>query len=131
MTYLIYKHYEPANIPSALFFLFLIPGLVARQSLSHFSHALVAAVAVYSAYWALIILYTIAYRLSPFHPLARYPGPLLCRVSKLWIAYIASTGTYHHYVKKLHDQYGEMVRIGEHDFDPNQCGEALIRMIRI
>lgn len=112
VTYFIYKRYEPANIPSAIFLLLAIPGLLVQQLRSHFSDVLSAIAAIFSAYWAFIIIYTIAYRLSPFHPLAKYPGPLLCKVSKLWVSHIASTGKYHLYAKELHDQYGEMVRIG-------------------
>lgn len=90
----------------------MIPGLLVQQLQSQFSGILSASATVFSAYWALIVLYTIAYRLSPLHPLAKYPGPILCRVSKLWVAYVASTGKYHLYAKELHAQYGEMVRIG-------------------
>ncbi|EJF60792.1 cytochrome P450 [Dichomitus squalens LYAD-421 SS1] len=54
----------------------------------------------------------VAYRLSPLHPLARYPGPLLCKVSALWLAYKSTSGTQHRYVKSLHDRYGDVVRIG-------------------
>ena len=52
------------------------------------------------------------YRLSPFHPLARYPGPLKCKVSKLWMARLSLEGHQHRYIKTLHDRYGDFVRIG-------------------
>lgn len=52
------------------------------------------------------------YRISPLHPLARYPGPTLARVSAFWIAYIASRGKRHLYVQGLHEKYGDIVRIG-------------------
>ncbi|KAI8969790.1 high nitrogen upregulated cytochrome P450 monooxygenase 2 [Trametes punicea] len=55
------------------------------------------------------------YRLSPFHPLARYPGPLGCKLSKFWLAFIASRGNQHLYLKSLHERYGDVVRIGPNE----------------
>ncbi|KAF8904734.1 cytochrome P450 [Gymnopilus junonius] len=55
------------------------------------------------------------YRLSPFHPLSRYPGPWQCRLTKLWGTYIAWNGKPQVYYKKLHDQYGAIVRIGPNE----------------
>lgn len=54
----------------------------------------------------------VVYRLSPFHPLAKYPGPIACKISQLWAVLIYSRGKAHHYRKLLHDQYGPIVRIG-------------------
>ncbi|KAI1782296.1 cytochrome P450 [Ganoderma leucocontextum] len=53
-----------------------------------------------------------AYRLSPFHPLARYPGPLIGKLSGFWMAYVSTGGRQQHYLKALHDRYGDVVRIG-------------------
>ena len=57
------------------------------------------------------------YRLSPLHPLAKYPGPTLCKLTKIWIAWISFGGRTHIYYKNLHDKYGPIVRIGESLFD--------------
>lgn len=75
---------------------------------------------------------TIAYRLSPFHPLASYPGPILPKVSKWWVAYwigkgerhlvlqrfillrIHSCFSAHSKLYRLHEKYGPWIRIGEH-----------------
>ena len=53
-----------------------------------------------------------AYRLSPFHPLARYPGPVLGKLSGFWMAYVSTGGRQQHYLKALHDRYGDVLRIG-------------------
>nr|VWO97610.1 Exopolygalacturonase (ExoPG) (EC (Galacturan 1,4-alpha-galacturonidase) (Poly(1,4-alpha-D-galacturonide)galacturonohydrolase) [Ganoderma boninense] len=53
-----------------------------------------------------------AYRLSPFHPLARYPGPLPGKLSGFWMAYVSTGGRQQHYLKALHDRYGDVLRIG-------------------
>lgn len=55
----------------------------------------------------------VCYRLSPFHPLAEYPGPLICKATKLWGAWVALRGDSHWYVKDLHKRYGPIVRIGK------------------
>ncbi|KAH8108260.1 high nitrogen upregulated cytochrome P450 monooxygenase 2 [Phellopilus nigrolimitatus] len=54
----------------------------------------------------------VVYRLSPWHPLARYPGPLFAKVSKFW-------DCNHVYHKQLHDRYGPYVRTG-----PNELSVA-------
>lgn len=56
-----------------------------------------------------------AYRLSPWHPLSSVPGPLIGKVSKVWMAYIAWTGKGHEYYALLHERYGTVVRIGPND----------------
>ncbi|KDR74013.1 hypothetical protein GALMADRAFT_99754 [Galerina marginata CBS 339.88] len=55
------------------------------------------------------------YRLSFVHPLAKYPGPWQCKLSKLWGASIAWKGKPHVYYKKLHHEYGPIVRIGPNE----------------
>jgi len=55
------------------------------------------------------------YRLSPFHPLARYPGPAIAKTSKLWVSYVCAKGDLHRYYKSLHDRYGDVVRVGPNE----------------
>ena len=57
------------------------------------------------------------YRLSPLHPLAKYPGPTRCKLTKFWMAWVGFGGRPHIYYKTLHDKYGPVVRIGECVFD--------------
>ncbi|KAJ7306273.1 high nitrogen upregulated cytochrome P450 monooxygenase 2 [Mycena albidolilacea] len=56
-----------------------------------------------------------AYRTSPFHPLAQYPGPTIDKVTKLWGLWKASQGYKHLYTKELHDRYGPYVRTGPNE----------------
>lgn len=51
--------------------------------------------------------------MSTFHPLAKYPGPTINKLSMLWMAYVTSDGKQHIYYKKLHDAYGDIVRVGK------------------
>ena len=65
-----------------------------------------------STYLTALAASTVIYRLSPWHPLARYPGPLGCRVSKLWMGAVCVPGFQHRYIQALHERYGDVVRIG-------------------
>ena len=58
----------------------------------------------------------LTYRISPFHPLAHHPGPLRCKLSKFWIGFLSLGGRSHEYIKRLHEEHGDVVRIGEHTF---------------
>ena len=60
----------------------------------------------------LVTFFTLMYRLSPFHPLAKYPGPALTKMSKFWVAYLCAQGDQHRYYKSLHNRYGDVVRVG-------------------
>ena len=66
----------------------------------------------FAAYGSLLVLFTLAYRLSPLHPLAKYPGPAIAKTSKWWTAYLGGKGDLHRYGKDLHDRYGDIVRVG-------------------
>ncbi|OJT14456.1 Cytochrome P450 67 [Trametes pubescens] len=68
-----------------------------------------------STYLASLIFATLVYRVSPFHPLAIYPGPFGCRLTKFWMAAVSFTGQQHNYIKSLHDRYGDVVRIGPNE----------------
>nr|GAT58504.1 predicted protein [Mycena chlorophos] len=55
------------------------------------------------------------YRLAPWHPLAHVPGPLGAKLSKVYMLRHAVTGQRSKVLKALHDQYGEVVRIGPNE----------------
>lgn len=82
------------------------------------------AVGLFVSFIALRILYLIIYRLW-LHPLAKYPGPLLAKVSNLYIIARAIEGreTYSRY--ELHQKYGTVVRTG-----PNELCFADINSIK-
>lgn len=65
-----------------------------------------------SVYVISLLLTTAAYRISPFHPLAKFPGPGFCKVTGLYFAYISFTGKRHLFLDRLHDKYGPFVRVG-------------------
>lgn len=75
--------------------------------------ALQAALVSVATIFGTMFLSIAAYRLSPFHPLARYPGPLGCRLTKFWMAILSLSGRQHIYIQELHKRYGDVVRIGK------------------
>jgi hypothetical protein len=92
--------------------LFLVPAILSIPISSHVPWPSAAVLLAFAAYGSAVILFTLMYRLSSFHPLAKYPGPTIAKTSKLWAAYLGATGDMHRYYKGLHDRYGDVVRIG-------------------
>ena len=76
--------------------------------------ALDATVKASVAYLVTLLLVTFSYRLSPWHPLAAYPGPLRARFSSLWLTYISCMGRRDLIIDALHARYGPILRIGGH-----------------
>jgi tryprostatin B 6-hydroxylase len=50
-----------------------------------------------------------------FHPLGRFPGPVLAKISSLWWTSQVWQGDAHLRIIDLHRQYGPIVRIGSND----------------
>ncbi|KIJ54456.1 hypothetical protein M422DRAFT_58037 [Sphaerobolus stellatus SS14] len=69
---------------------------------------------------------TVLYRLSPFHPLAKYPGPFLWRITSLYLSYISATGKRHLIFDELHKKYGSYVRIGPNFLSVNTRSGLMI-----
>ncbi|KAH7931072.1 cytochrome P450 [Leucogyrophana mollusca] len=74
-----------------------------------------AALVAYSLFVLTLFTSIAAYRVSPFHPLAQYPGPIPCKLSQIWNVYIMWGGKQHEYRTMLHDVYGPIVRIGPNE----------------
>ncbi|PSR70846.1 hypothetical protein PHLCEN_2v13287 [Hermanssonia centrifuga] len=45
----------------------------------------------------------------------------MCKVSKIWLAYVASKGKQHLYIQDLHNRYGDAVRIGPNELSFNDA----------
>jgi hypothetical protein len=57
------------------------------------------------------IFSVIIYRLT-FHPLAKYPGPFLAKITDIYLTYYAWKGSRHLAFHRAHVQYGPYVRLG-------------------
>ncbi|KAG5640790.1 hypothetical protein DXG03_007187 [Asterophora parasitica] len=112
-THLIFKRTETHEPLYLVALLLGVPAALTSLLVPHGSSIIVAGIVTFLTFWGTLGASVIAYRLSPWHPLAKYPGPLACKASKLWLAFIALRGKQHTYYAKLHDQYGDVVRIGK------------------
>ena len=118
MSHLIFRQFEPRSKLPRVALLLVIPALLS-QPISYTGRSLYVALPLaFTTYIGALILFTLVYRLSPLHPLAKYPGPAIAKTSKWWAAYISAKGDSHRYYKQLHDRYGDVVRIGRHQSLP-------------
>ena len=62
-----------------------------------------------------LFVITLGHRLSPWHPLASYPGPFMAKTTSLWLTYATYTGKRYLILDSLHARYGPFLRIGTHD----------------
>ncbi|KAF9528829.1 cytochrome P450 [Crepidotus variabilis] len=115
ILHLWFRTHEPKTVlhPLSLMTMASLPSAFVIHSRGYIplSAFLISAVTL-NATLALSIL---IYRLSPYHSLARYPGPWQCRVSKLWLASFAWGGKTHEYIHKLHEKYGDIIRVGPNE----------------
>ncbi|KAI1789656.1 high nitrogen upregulated cytochrome P450 monooxygenase 2 [Ganoderma leucocontextum] len=114
-VYLIFKRFEPVLVHQHFWLLVVPPSLVAALVLSP-HHALPRAAALaFGLHYATILGATLAYRAGPWHPLAQYPGPFAYRLSKLALASVTSDGKQFEHLKRMHDTYGDIVRVGPNE----------------
>ncbi|KAJ7633032.1 high nitrogen upregulated cytochrome P450 monooxygenase 2 [Roridomyces roridus] len=104
LNHLYFHKYEPQSAKFPLLFLFLEPAalVLCLGGPISFLRVLLSS----TVFWGSLSLSIVLYRLSPFHPLAQYPGPTICKVTKLWGAALAVRGKQYLYLEKLHDTYG-------------------------
>ncbi|KAL4262103.1 cytochrome P450 family protein [Pleurotus pulmonarius] len=111
-------HFFPMRGDHAAILYFIAPAgfCFAVQSIPSvdmgLSEAMILSFKFMLIYTASALLGTGIYRVSPFHPLAKYPGPWLWRLSSLRLAYISYLGKRHLILDDLHRKYGPFVRIG-------------------
>ncbi|KZP29270.1 cytochrome P450 [Athelia psychrophila] len=113
--HLVFKRYEPTAPSAHLGLLVAVPAVLTWFFIPHCSNAALAFGTSIVIYVASLVASIVAYRLGPVHPLAKYPGPVMGKLSKLWMTYVSTTGRQHIYYRSLHDKYGDIVRIGPNE----------------
>ncbi|EKM52047.1 uncharacterized protein PHACADRAFT_177444 [Phanerochaete carnosa HHB-10118-sp] len=114
VCHLIYNKWEPTYIPATTFMLLLLPLGLSTLLVPHYGPALALIVAL-ATYHGVLLTSISLYRVSPWHPVSRYPGPLPAKLSKWWMVWKGCHGKQHLYIRALHDRYGDVVRIGPND----------------
>ena len=112
---MIFNRLEPRNPLYHFCLLIAVPLSLSRLLSRHIQSTALGIVLASVTYITTLLLATALYRLSPFHPLARYPGPTIGKLSKFWLAHIAASGRQHSYFRALHEKYGNIVRVGPND----------------
>ncbi|KAI0281341.1 high nitrogen upregulated cytochrome P450 monooxygenase 2 [Russula brevipes] len=127
MCYVIFHRFEPSSLGPRLVLLVVVPLLLSLPISYSWAIPLpyAAIPLAFTVYITSLILFTVTYRLSPFHPLAKFPGPVIAKSSSWWGAYVGGRGDSRRYHKQLHDRYGDVVRIG-----PNELSIRDVSLIR-
>lgn len=114
VTHAIYKRYEPkpGQFLATFFLLGIMPSISVPFVATHFSSFIAAIAVSFSIFYSTLISSIVLYRISPFHPLYKYPGPFLAKISKFWNVWVMASGKNHVCYKNLHAKYGPYVRIG-------------------
>ena len=70
----------------------------------------VLAISYLSGLYGSLLVYRIV-----LHPLKRFPGPVAARISSLWFSTQLGNADAHQQLLRLHEKYGDFVRIGSSD----------------
>ncbi|GJJ06922.1 hypothetical protein Clacol_001118 [Clathrus columnatus] len=108
-----FRKYEPGSVESGLIRLAVFATAPVVTTFRTLPSPLVNVPLHLAIFISILLCSIVLYRLSPFHPLAKYPGPIFCKISKFWFAWIAHEGKTHLYFDELHKKYGPIVRIGK------------------
>lgn len=115
-THALFRSYERfLSMEIISLILILTPVATAAFFVAQSDESWPQALLTFPVYYTTLLVSVIAYRLSPFHPLAKYPGPISCKISKLWTVYKNWNGRLPQYHKRLHDKYGPIVRTGPNE----------------
>jgi len=120
MNFILQKSYVRGD--SAI--LFISAVLIATTTLhtakspSLFS-SITFAISVISVHLLTVVTLTVMYRISPFHPLWNFPGPLINKVSSLKLFQVVWSGKRHDYIYQMHEKYGTFVRTGPNTLSIN------------
>lgn len=112
-AHVVFNKFQPSLVIEFALLLFGAPTVVGTiLSRKEHTSLLRSVLTSIGFHLATLIASTVVYRLSPFHPLARYPGPVLARVTRFWAFSKALGGKHHLMYHQLHEKYGDVVRTG-------------------
>ena len=106
-----FKRWEPWNVPTVAALTVALPVVLSLPLVNRYG-LVVALIISCTTFFSTLFSSIAIYRLSPFHPLAKYPGPTGCKISALWTVWKVRDGKRYLYIQSLHKQYGDVIRIG-------------------
>ncbi|KAJ7237942.1 cytochrome P450 [Mycena rebaudengoi] len=121
-SHIIFKRLEPNALHFLLALLAFVQVTMLIQVLNGYSFtaATTTCLSFVGKYLLLLCLSISLYRLSPWHPLARFPGPRLAHLSKWWMVYhIIFRGGRHRILQQLHARHGAWIRMGPNEISVN------------
>ncbi|EMD34271.1 hypothetical protein CERSUDRAFT_97529 [Gelatoporia subvermispora B] len=113
-VHLVFKKYEPRT-PSVHIALLGLPPIMLSVPFQQYFGSFGAILITCIVFWTTLSLSVVLYRISPFHPLGKYPGPLLHKITRLSFTLISVQGRQHTHIQQLHKRYGDIVRIGPNE----------------
>ncbi|KAJ7614590.1 high nitrogen upregulated cytochrome P450 monooxygenase 2 [Mycena polygramma] len=113
--HLLFNKLEARFLKQLLRLMLVLPLAPAVLLLPHYASPIAAWCVAYGISYATLTTSVLFYRLSPFHPLSKYPGPIFARLSKIWAIYETYTGKTHVTFLNLHRKYGPVVRTGPNE----------------
>ncbi|TCD66053.1 hypothetical protein EIP91_001861 [Steccherinum ochraceum] len=115
ITHAVFNRFEPLNPFIVVPLLLLLPLTMSLLFLHHFT-LLYAATLAFMIFHSTLLCSIGTYRLSPFHPLAHYSGPVLNKLSSWWLYKITTGGKRYEFIQRLHRHYkSHVVRIGPNE----------------
>ncbi|KAF8520538.1 cytochrome P450 [Gautieria morchelliformis] len=112
VSHFIFNKYEPRRVCPTLALILGPPLVVACFLCPPDRPSVIEILGFYAVHLGSLIASLVAYLLSPYHPLAAFPGPIICKLTRLWGLKVVQTGNQHRYYKALHARYGPYVRTG-------------------
>lgn len=118
LTHIAFNRLEPRRV--SVIFLLLVggPSATTLLQLCHVDTVSIGGLCVMALHTYILFLVSMitslaVYRLSPFHPLAAYPGPVVFKLTRLAAFWVCLGGKQHIFYDQLHKRYGPYVRTGK------------------
>ncbi len=121
-----FKTHEPTLMLVAMLLVggnLLLGSLLATKTRYCFASIVWLSLLANLVYWTTLGLSIAIYRVV-LHPLRRFPGPLICKLTKLKAFQVSRSGKSHLWLQELHQQYGDIVRTG-----PNELSFCAVEAI--
>ncbi|KAH8101537.1 cytochrome P450 [Cristinia sonorae] len=113
LTHICFNRLEPFSLPSLFMLLVIVPATLSTFLNGH--HPLFLRLGfAFATYHGVLLTSITLYRLSPLHPLAKYPGPIRLKLSTWWVYQMATRGKRHEFIRALHEHYAaDVIRTGK------------------